>query len=151
MEHEGQPIPVYVAREGRNLRVVVEGRTFIVAPGGVAGRSRDLGSTDPPGEILAPLAGVVVEIRVAVGARIEAREVVAVVEAMKMQNEVQAALGGTVTAIHAVRGERVDKGDLLIEYEPDEAPPQDPLPLRGEGLEGGPHPALSLFGERGRG
>ena len=117
----GQLVPVYVARAGRNLRVVVEGRTFLVAPGGVAGRPRDTGGTDPPGEILAPLNGVVVEIRVAVGDHIEAREVVAVVEAMKMQNEVQAALRGTVTAIHAIRGARVDKGDLLIEYTLDEA------------------------------
>ena len=68
--------------------------------------------------ITAPLAGVVVEIRVKQGDTLEPRQVVAVVEAMKMQNEVQAPLGGTVKRIAAVAGSRIEKGELILEYEP---------------------------------
>ena len=120
--HAGEAILVHVARQGRNLRVVVEGRTFVVRPGGAAGRPRGEGGlANPAGQILAPLAGVVVDIRVAVGDRIAPHDVVMVIEAMKMQNEVQATLDGTVTAVHPARGVRVDKGDLLIEYDPTES------------------------------
>ncbi len=117
----GEPIPVYVTREGRFLRVIVEGRSFLVRPGGAAGRPRNgAGSSDPLGQILAPLAGVAVDIRVAVGDHVEAHDVVVVIEAMKMQNEVQSPLAGTVTAVPVERGVRVEKSDLLVEYTPDE-------------------------------
>jgi len=117
---DGQPTQAYVTREGRSLRVVVEGRVFILGPAGAAGRGRGAsgGMTDPPGMITAPLAGVVVEIRVKQGDTLEPRQVVAVVEAMKMQNEVQAPLGGTVKRIAAVAGSRIEKGELILEYEP---------------------------------
>ena len=116
-----EAIPVYLTRQGRNLRVLVEGRAFLVRPGGAGGRARGEGGlVDPPGQILAPLAGVLVDIRITIGGRLVPGEVVMVIEAMKMQNEVQATLAGTVTAINATRGERVEKSDILVEYDPDE-------------------------------
>ena len=122
MISNGKPTRAYVTRDGRNLRVVVDGRTFVLgASGGGRPRGATGGASDPPGKITAPLAGVAVEIRVAVGDRIEARQGVVVIEAMKMQNEVQAPRGGIVTAVHAERGVRVEKGALLVEYTPDEA------------------------------
>jgi len=119
---DGVPGRAYVARERRNLRVVVDGRTFLLGAAG-AGRERGAagGASDPPGKITAPLAGVAVEIRVAVGDRIEPRQGVVVIEAMKMQNEVQAPHGGVVTAVHARHGVRVERGELLVEYAPDGA------------------------------
>ena len=117
---DGRPRRAYVTRDGKNLRVIVDGRSFVLAPGsGNRERGAAGGLADPPGKITAPLAGVVVDIRVGVGDRIEARQVVVVVEAMKMQNEVQAALGGVVTAVRVEQGGRAEKGALLIEYTPD--------------------------------
>ena len=117
---DGRPTRAYVARDGKSLRVIVDGRTFLLSPAS-SGRERGAagGLSDPPGKITAPLAGVVVEVRVKVGDHLEPRHVVAVVEAMKMQNEVQAALAGTVTAVNARQGERAEKGELLVEYTPD--------------------------------
>ena len=121
LDGSGRPTRAYVARDGRNLRVVVGGRSFVLgAPGSARGRGA-AGSADPPGKISAPLAGVAVEVRVAVGDRIEARQGVFVIEAMKMQNEVQAPHSGVVTAIHVERGARVERGEILVEYTPDEA------------------------------
>lgn len=117
---DGKPSRAYVARDGKNLRVIVEGRTFVLAPGaGSRERGAAGGLTDPPGKITAPLAGVVVDIRVKVGDRLEPRQVVVVVEAMKMQNEVQAPLAGVVTAVRVEQGGRAEKGALLVEYTPD--------------------------------
>lgn len=117
---EGRPSRAYVTRDGKNLRVLVDGRSFHLAPGsGSRERGAAGGLTDAPGKITTPLAGVVVDVRVKPGDRIEARQVVVVVEAMKMQNEVQAPHGGTVTAVGAQQGGRAEKGELLVEYTPD--------------------------------
>jgi biotin carboxyl carrier protein len=117
---DGRPSRAYVAREGKALRVIVDGRTFVLAPAN-AGRERGAagGLADPPGKITAPLAGVVVDVRVKPGDRVEPRQVVVVVEAMKMQNEVQAPHGGTVTSVRVQQGGRAEKGELLVEYTPD--------------------------------
>jgi biotin carboxyl carrier protein len=118
---DGVPHQAYVTRDGRALRVVVDGRVFVLGPVGAAGRGRGAaGMADPPGMITAPLAGVVVDVKVAVGDTLEPRQVVAVVEAMKMQNEVQAPMAGTVKRVAAEAGSRIEKGDLVIEYTPAE-------------------------------
>lgn len=116
----GRPSRAYVTRDGKNLRVIVDGRSFVLGPGaGSRERGAAGGLTDAPGKITTPLAGVVVDVRVKPGDRIEARQVVVVVEAMKMQNEVQAPHGGTVTAVRVQQGGRAEKGELLVEYTPD--------------------------------
>lgn len=119
---DGVPARAYVTREGRNLRVVVDGRTFVLGSAG-GGRERGAsgGASDPLGKITAPLAGVAVEVRVAVGDRIEPRQGVVVIEAMKMQNEVQAPHAGVVKRISAVQGARIEKGALVLEYDVTEA------------------------------
>lgn len=116
---DGQPARAYVARDGRDFRVTVEGRTFLIAAAGSGKRDRSGvgGASDAPGKITAPLAGVFVESRVAVGDTIEAGQPIVVIEAMKMQNEIQAPLAGTVTAVHFTAGDRVEKGELVVEYE----------------------------------
>ena len=116
---DGRPTRAYVARHGRDFRVTVGDRTFHVAAGGGSKRGRSAvgGASDPPGTITTPLAGVLVERRVAVGDSIEEGQAVLVVEAMKMQNEIQAPHSGTVTAIHFEVGARVEKGAVLLEYD----------------------------------
>jgi len=68
------------------------------------------------GETLrAPIAGKVVKLLVAVGDQVAVGAPVIVLEAMKMENEIVAERGGTVTAIHKQAGQAVDTGDLLVE------------------------------------
>jgi len=119
---DGRPTRAYVARDGRDFRVTVGDRTFHIAAAGGSKRGRSAlgGATDPLGTITAPLAGVLVEVRVAVGDQIEEGQAVLVVEAMKMQNEVQAPHAGTVTKVHHAAGDRVEKGVVLLEYDPAE-------------------------------
>jgi glutaconyl-CoA/methylmalonyl-CoA decarboxylase subunit gamma len=65
--------------------------------------------------IRAPIAGKVVKILVAPGDQVAAGAPVIVLEAMKMENELAAERGGTVSAIHKATGQAVDTGDLLVE------------------------------------
>lgn len=65
--------------------------------------------------IRAPIAGKVVKVIVAVGDQVAPGAAVIVLEAMKMENELTAERGGTVSAIHKAAGQAVDTGDLLVE------------------------------------
>lgn len=64
--------------------------------------------------ICSPLPGTVLKINVAVGQAVKAGQVVAVLEAMKMENDITAAADGTVSAIHVNVGATVQTGDALI-------------------------------------
>jgi glutaconyl-CoA/methylmalonyl-CoA decarboxylase subunit gamma len=64
--------------------------------------------------IESPIPGLVVAIKVRVGDVVAKGQAVAVVEAMKMQNELTAQVGGTVTAIHAEEKKTVEAGSKLV-------------------------------------
>jgi glutaconyl-CoA decarboxylase len=65
--------------------------------------------------VKAPLPGTVVKINVQVGQNIKAGEIVAVIESMKMENEIASSDSGTVKAIFAPKGAQVQTGAPLIE------------------------------------
>lgn len=76
------------------------------------------GGASGSGEVIrAPIAGKVVTILVADGDTVEAGQGVAVLEAMKMENEIKADRGGTVSAIHAQAGQSVEASDQLVTLE----------------------------------
>jgi biotin carboxyl carrier protein len=115
---DGRPHSAYVARRGAGYEVVVEGRRWVIAPD-LGGRQRGaIGGKDALGQVTAPLAGVVIAVRVAVGDVITVGQPLLVIEAMKMQNEIQAPHAGTVTAVHCEAGGRVEQGALVIAYTP---------------------------------
>jgi biotin carboxyl carrier protein len=58
--------------------------------------------------------GVVIEVKVETGDAVTEGQVLAVVEAMKMMNEIRAHRAGTVEAIHAAAGATVEAGTPLI-------------------------------------
>ena len=65
-------------------------------------------------DIISPMHGVVVELLPAEGAAVAAGDVVAVIEAMKMMNEIRAHKAGTVAKIHATKGTTVEARSPLI-------------------------------------
>ncbi len=67
------------------------------------------------GSVVAPLQGTVQTIKVKVGDTVNAGDIVAVIEAMKMENDIPAAASGKVTAIHVSNGSKVAAGDVLLD------------------------------------
>lgn len=65
--------------------------------------------------INSPLPGVVLDIKVNVGDTVQVGQVVMVVEAMKMENNIEATQAGTVTKILKQKGDPVMEGDALIQ------------------------------------
>ena len=64
------------------------------------------------------MAGTVIRVLTAPGERVEARQPLVVLEAMKMETPVVAPYDGTVGAVHVDEGARVDGGAVLVELEP---------------------------------
>lgn len=70
-----------------------------------------------PNDVTAPLAGSVARYEVAVGDKVEAGQVVVVLEAMKMETEIAAPKAGTVTALLCDIRQAVQGGDPLVTIE----------------------------------
>ena len=64
--------------------------------------------------ITSPLPGVIIEVSVKEGQAVKAGQKVAVIEAMKMENEIQAPSDGTVTAILVHKGDSVLEGAEIV-------------------------------------
>lgn len=65
--------------------------------------------------VKAPMPGTILEIRAAVGSTVKAGDVLVVLEAMKMENEIVAPQGGTVAHIRCAKGGSVNVDDILVE------------------------------------
>ena len=63
--------------------------------------------------ISAPMPGTILSVNIKVGDTVQAGQVLFILEAMKMENEIMAPAGGTVTAVAATRGASVNSGDML--------------------------------------
>lgn len=64
--------------------------------------------------ISAPMPGTILDVRVQAGEKVRAGQILMILEAMKMENEILAPRECTVSEIHAVKGTSVNAGDALI-------------------------------------
>ncbi len=64
--------------------------------------------------VVAPLPGTINEIKVKVGDKVNAGDTVVILEAMKMQNNIEAETSGTITNINVNKGDAVMEGDTLV-------------------------------------
>ena len=88
--------------------------------GTASGGSGDSGGVDVAegGEAVeAEMQGTILSVDVDEGDEVAAGDVVCVLEAMKMENDVVAERGGTVASVHVAAGDSVDMGDVLVVLE----------------------------------
>ena len=67
--------------------------------------------------VVAPVAGRIVDLLVEVGAEVEEGDELAVIEALKMENTIYARCNGRVTGIQVKKGDRVEDDTLLLVIE----------------------------------
>ena len=67
-----------------------------------------------PGDVVSPLAGVIISVGVEVGSAVEAGHPLLVLEAMKMQTTISAPHSGTVGAVAVAAGASVQEGQVLM-------------------------------------
>ena len=64
-------------------------------------------------EVKAPMPGNILDVKVAAGASVKAGDVLVILEAMKMENEIFAPCAGTVSSVAVAKGAAVNPGDVL--------------------------------------
>jgi biotin carboxyl carrier protein len=136
----GQEFSVEVAEQKTgSLRVSVNGTPYDVmiqgnaaaAPRAAAaepirGSSEDRAMTAAPaaesapapaaveGTVLAPIPGLILEIKVRVGETVQVGQTVAVMEAMKMENNLTTQISGVVKEVLVQKGSQVATGDVIL-------------------------------------
>ncbi len=126
-----------VALTERSVPVEVDGKRFSVkvwlpeapealATGRSGGRQQPRKVSKPrlaasgatgDGSVTAPMQGTIVKVLVAVGDTVEPGQALLVLEAMKMENHINAEGGGTVKEVRVAAGDTVGTGDVLIVIE----------------------------------
>jgi len=127
--------PENEAARGRDYTVEVDGKRFEVTVEGTdlpadgrgnagegdtrprpdrSGSAGDAAASADGERVTAEMQGTILSVEVGEGDAVEPGDVLCVLEAMKMENDVVAEQGGTVEEVAAVEGEGVDMGDLLF-------------------------------------
>jgi acetyl-CoA/propionyl-CoA carboxylase biotin carboxyl carrier protein len=68
-------------------------------------------------KVVSPMHGVIVDLKVREGTSVDEGQVVAVIEAMKMMNEIRAHKSGTVAGVHVAVGDSIESGAVLVTIE----------------------------------
>lgn len=113
----------------KNLRITVNGVAYDVqveelgadavaaapaaapAPAKAAPAPKTVGAGE---KVAAPMPGTIVSVNVSDGQAVKKGDVLVVLEAMKMENEIKAPKDGTITGISVNKGESVDTGATLV-------------------------------------
>ncbi|HEY7985947.1 MAG TPA: pyruvate/oxaloacetate carboxyltransferase, partial [Methylophilaceae bacterium] len=119
--------PFYVSVDGVSEEVIVETLSEVEVSGnGQGGSKKKTASTTKNGIrprpthegcVTAAMPGTIVEVKVKIGDKVNAGDGALVIEAMKMENEIQATKTGVVIAIHVKKGDSVTPDETLIEIQ----------------------------------
>ncbi len=112
-ERGGSGVWVLQLRGRRYRADVVDDRTKAMRDMSSAGTA-----VKGPAPVRAPMPGLVVKVEVEEGELVESGGALLVVEAMKMENSLTAAVGGRVGRIHVVAGQTVEKDEILMDMLP---------------------------------
>ena len=121
---DGQEFEIEVEVENGKWLATVEGRTFeieIPDSGPVVKKRRTAGGKKKKsGTVSANIPGKIVTIEVSKGQEVTEGQVILILEAMKMQNEIQAPVSGKVVSVNCEEGQSIEANVPLVVIEPKE-------------------------------
>tara|TARA_Y100000994_G_scaffold209485_1_gene182910 strand:+ start:208 stop:615 length:408 start_codon:yes stop_codon:yes gene_type:complete len=106
-----------VSIDGKIFSIEIEGGSVEESSGS---KRKKKGRGKKSGTISSTIPGKIVSIAVEEGANVVEGDVVMILEAMKMQNEIQAPLSGTVTAVNCKPGDSIEANSPLLIIQPEE-------------------------------
>jgi biotin carboxyl carrier protein len=112
---------VNIARDKENWFIWHSGRTYLIQSGEKEQRLAERGddrTQKGKSVVTAPMPGKVVKVNVAEKEAVRKNQTLAIVEAMKMENEIKSPLEGFVKKIYVSPGDLVDSEKPLLEIEP---------------------------------
>lgn len=111
----------------RRFRITVEGKSWEVEVEELAGQAAMPAAQTPnpapvrstpvvavAGEVRAPAPGKILRMAVKPGDRVQPRDLLLVLETMKIESRIEAPLAGTIKAVHVSAGETVQTGQPLV-------------------------------------
>ena len=99
----------------RQFNITVNGVAYSVAVEEVGAASAPVAAPVAGGQkVNAPMPGTILEVRVTEGATVKKGDILLILEAMKMENEIMAPCDGTIKQVVAAKGASVNSGDPLI-------------------------------------
>ena len=105
----------------KNLKITVNGVAYNVQVEEVNGAApvaaAPAAAPAPAGDaevVAAPMPGTILSVNVKAGDSVKKGDVLAILEAMKMENEIMAPHDATVAAVHVNKGESVDTGAAIV-------------------------------------
>jgi acetyl/propionyl-CoA carboxylase alpha subunit len=108
---------VYLAQDGNRIFLAVDG--YYITLESIKDQTRAaqaVGSKE--NSVASPMPGLLIKLPVAIGMLVKAGTTLAIVEAMKMQNELRAPSDGVVKKINFKEGDQVDALKPIVELEP---------------------------------
>lgn len=131
--------------ENGNLNVTVNGKNYevelpekahhtahpIVRPAAASGQAAPAvarPTAAAPGNVVAPLPGTITCVKVQAGQKVKKGDVLVVMEAMKMANDITAEANGTVKNVCVSQGQSVSQGMTLVEFVADAQPAASQAP-----------------------
>jgi len=119
----GEVFEVKLEPDGNSWKATVEGETFNVEVEGDTSQTivkpkRSGKKRKKSGTVSSSIPGKVITVEVEVGQEVAEGDVVLILEAMKMQNEVAAPISGKITEINCKSGENIEANLPLVVIEP---------------------------------
>ncbi len=102
--------PIREIEVGEKMEILPDGGQM---PAGKRPKAKDLG------DISSPMPGKVVSVKVSRGEKVKKGDVLLIVEAMKMENEIHSPVDGVVEEVYVREGDQVNPDECLIKIEPD--------------------------------
>jgi biotin carboxyl carrier protein len=111
---------LYYARDGEKLHIYLDGQHLVVQEPAADQESFEGGEAQSAEDMLkvkAPMPGKVIKINVEEQEEIRKNQTLAIVEAMKMENEIKSSIEGIVKKIYVTTGDLVDSNKPLMELD----------------------------------
>ena len=121
---DGEDFEVSMEKEGDFWKVEVEGRVFSVKVDGSKGESssprkkKGARKTKRSGVVSSSIPGKIISISVRQDELVSEGDVIMILEAMKMQNEIQAPISGKITELNCEPGDSIEANSPLMVIEP---------------------------------
>ena len=115
----GKLLNVYFAEDKDKKYLSIDGENFILEleKGKSVSTYRETDLQQKGNSVASPMPGLLVKVPVAVVDKVSAGTTLAIVEAMKMQNELVAPCAGVVNKVNFKEGDQVDAQQLIVELE----------------------------------
>jgi len=106
---------VYIAKDNDKTYVAIDGEYYLLEPVKIEKKKEAVAVGDKSNFVVSPMPGLLVKIPVKIGDKVTSGTTLAIVEAMKMQNELRAPIDGIVSKINFKEGDQVDAFVPIVE------------------------------------